>query len=103
MRSTRRRLSRRPVAGRARRTGPHVSASKGSSASAPEFWREVGFSTTLAEFRAAYESRLGAPITVFFPRDDHSVLLGAGRYLLSVRVPLTPSDAPVEAWIVPEG
>ena len=170
-----------------------------------EFWREVGFSTTLAEFRAAYESRygepwpaalatmagqrqaawfdlecegeaqvvgaeglhlvvpetcedegvfgpvrndeayagdvripielstdgsyhfkfthpggadvaaatfrgcqlagpaLGAPITVFFPRDDHSVLLGAGRYLLSVRVPLTPSDAPVEAWIVPEG
>jgi hypothetical protein len=44
-----------------------------------------------------------APITIFFPQDDLTFLLGAGRYLLSVRVPLADGSPPVEVVVEPTG
>ncbi len=44
-----------------------------------------------------------APINIFFAQDDETVLLEAGRYLLGVRVPLMPGEAPVEVMISPQG
>lgn len=42
-----------------------------------------------------------APITKFYPQDDMKVLLAAGRYLLSVRVPLTDGSPPIEVFVDP--
>lgn len=42
-----------------------------------------------------------APITKFYPQDDMKVLLAAGRYLLSVRVPLTDGSPPIEVFVEP--
>lgn len=43
------------------------------------------------------------PITAFTAQDDQVILMGAGRYLLGVRVPLTAGGAPVEVRITREG
>lgn len=43
------------------------------------------------------------PINVFLVQDDREVLLDPGRYLLGVRVPLTPGEVPVEVSITPKG
>lgn len=48
----------------------------------------------------------GTPLTAFFVQgdpDEQVALMGAGRYLLSVRVPLTAGGEPVEVRITPEG
>lgn len=48
-----------------------------------------------AHFRGCHEGTTApqVPVGLFFPGEDSVLFLGAGRYLLSVRVPLTQDDA----------
>lgn len=57
-----------------------------------------------AAFRGCHEGApaLVAPVGLFFP-GDAAVYLAAGRYLLSVRVPLVADAVPLELTIVREG
>lgn len=58
---------------------------------------------TAATFRGCFAGAPApvAPITQFYPQDDMKVLLAAGRYLLSVRVPLTDGSPPIEVIVEP--
>jgi hypothetical protein len=58
---------------------------------------------TAATFRGCFAGAPApvAPITKFYPQDDMKLLLAAGRYLLSVRVPLTDGSPPIEVIVEP--
>jgi hypothetical protein len=59
---------------------------------------------TAAGFRRCHPDGPGpvSPLNLFRPQDDVTILLGAGRYLLNLRVPLAPGEAPpIEVFIEP--
>ncbi|MBL9102334.1 MAG: hypothetical protein JNL82_15320 [Myxococcales bacterium] len=58
---------------------------------------------TAATFRGCFVGAKApeAPIKRFTPSDDMKVLLATGRYLLSVRVPLTDGSPPIEVIVEP--